>query len=171
MHLSKSTEGKAPRVNHINQGLGLWCVRSSAVTNTPPVAGRLSTCKDRFTWETCVPFPQFCSKKLGQKLKKKQNKKYICTMVLELVDSLLIKESTYHALGCDDDNVKMKFRLLNIYFYVLFLLCHRLETNSSRTTLWTALKECLNSRLKRGIRMCKYERVCGLLRNRKIQYG
>ena len=61
----------------------------------------------------------------------------------------------------------MKFRVLNIYFYVLFLLCHGLETNSSRTTLWTALKECLNSRLKRGIRMCKYERVCGLWETEK----
>lgn len=127
-------------------------------------------CEDRFRWETCVPFPQFCSKKLEQKFKKKNNK-HICTMVLELVNILFIKESTYHEPGCDDNNVKMKFRLLNIYFYVLFLLCHGLETNSSRTTLWTALKECLNSRLKRGIRMCKYERVCGLLRNRKIQYG
>lgn len=36
-------------------------------------------------------------------------------MALELVNILFRKENTDHALGCEDDNIKMQFKLLSVY--------------------------------------------------------
>ena len=125
-------------------------------------------CEDRSIWEICVPFPQFCSKKLEQKSKKNP---HICTMVLEL-SGYPVHKGVYLSCTwvwwwqCKNEIQASKYLLL---CFILTLSWVRNKQFKDHTL--SSIKRMFKLRLKRGIRMCKYERVCGLLRNRKIQYG